>query len=601
MPKKVEDRYVKLSHKEHILTRPETYIGSIEKEIKSIFVAKDYQEDIRNTKMEYKEVSYSPGFIKLFDEIITNASDHAIRTNKVSYIKVVIDNGTISIENDGPGIPVVIHDKEKIYVPELIFGHLLTGENYDDSEERFLGGRNGYGAKLTNIFSKEFIIETADGNKTYRQKFSKNMSSMTKPYTRKSKKSFTKITYTPDYDKFSMDGIDEITESILIKRVFDIAAYNPSLRVLLNGRIIPVRSFRDYMKLFTKEESEIYYEKINDNWEIGISESPSDSYTHVSMVNGISTILGGTHTNYISNIVINNVKDLLTRGVKGVNIRPNDVKNRILLFVNCKLPNPTFDNQTKENLTLRLNSLTKDVNINDNLLRRLSKSDIFSDLIELSLMKEKLEAQKELNKQVNKRIRIDKLFDANNAGKVKKSDSCHLFLTEGDCIYEETPVCVLRNNEKLDIKLKDVKLDDIVITHNSNFRLITNISKKIAKSVKIKLKNKNILICSREHKWYVYDKEINKFHFVKTKNIDTTKHKMIINKNVNFCNFIKINKITKIKDKKFNYLIHIDGDDILSTSGHQFNVLNIEDFSMNMVECDKLDKDIHFIVNYDKL
>jgi len=431
MNKDVSEKYVKLSGIEHVLKRPDTYIGAVGMETKSLFVATNFEENLGDTKMEYREVTYSPGFVKIFDEAITNASDHAIRTGKVSYIKVTLKDDVISIENDGPGVPVVIHEKEKIYIPEMIFGHLLSGENFDDSKERFLGGRNGIGIKCTNIFSTEFKIETADGNKTYRQVFKNNMSGKTKPYTRKSKQSFTKITYKPDFEKFSMEGIDEVAMSILVKRVFDIAAYNPSLRVSLNGRVIPIRAFRDYMKLFLQEDAEIYYEKINDEWEIGISESPIDAFTQVSMVNGISTIIGGTHVNHATSMVVNSVKQSLTRGNK-VNIRVSDIKNRILLFVNCKLPNPTFNSQTKEDMTLRLNGLTKGVVLNDSLLRRLSKAEMFADLLELSLMKEKLEAQKHLNKQASKRISIDKLFDANNAGKIGKSQGCHLFLTEGD-------------------------------------------------------------------------------------------------------------------------------------------------------------------------
>ena len=77
-------------------------------------------------------------------------------------IKVTIDtaNNTISIYNNGQGIPVEVHKKENVYVPELIFGHLLTSSNYDDDEKKVTGGRNGYGAKLCNIFSTEFTVET---------------------------------------------------------------------------------------------------------------------------------------------------------------------------------------------------------------------------------------------------------------------------------------------------------------------------------------------------------------------------------------------------------------------------------------------------------
>jgi len=430
--KKVSERFVKLSGIEHVLIRPDTYIGSVQKETKTSFVATNFEDDLRNTKMVYKEVNFSSGFVKLFDEAITNASDHAIRTGKVSYIKVVIHDNIISIENDGPGVPVVIHDKEKIYIPEMIFGNLLSGENFDDTEERFIGGRNGIGIKAVNIFSKEFKLETADGNKVYKQTFKDNMLSKTKPTTRKSKQSFTKVSYKPDFERFSMEGIDEVTMSILVKRVFDIAAYNPSLRVSFNGRVIPVRAFRDYIKMFVKDDADIYYEKINDEWEIGITESPVDAFTQVSMVNGISTILGGTHVNYTSNMIVNSVKSQLSKGSKDVNIRVNDIKNKILLFISCKLPNPVFNSQTKEELTMKLNGLAKEVNLNDSLLKRLSKADMFSDILALAQMKEKLEAQKQLNKSVTKRINIEKLFDANNAGRIGKSKGCHLFLTEGD-------------------------------------------------------------------------------------------------------------------------------------------------------------------------
>jgi len=85
----------------------------------------------------------------------------------MSYLKVIVDreNNFISVENDGRGIPIEMHSKEGVYVPELIFGHLLTSSNYDDNERKVTGGRNGYGAKLCNIFSTEFVVETVDGSK----------------------------------------------------------------------------------------------------------------------------------------------------------------------------------------------------------------------------------------------------------------------------------------------------------------------------------------------------------------------------------------------------------------------------------------------------
>lgn len=82
----------------------------------------------------------------------------------MNLIKVDIDaeNNMISVWNNGKGIPIVIHKEEGIYVPEMIFGHLLTSSNYNDADQKVTGGRNGFGAKLANIFSSKFILETAN-------------------------------------------------------------------------------------------------------------------------------------------------------------------------------------------------------------------------------------------------------------------------------------------------------------------------------------------------------------------------------------------------------------------------------------------------------
>lgn len=79
------------------------------------------------------------------------------------------EENVISVWNNGKGIPVVEHKDEKMYVPTMIFGHLLTSSNYNDEEEKVTGGRNGFGAKLCNIFSTKFTVETA--SKEYRRKF----------------------------------------------------------------------------------------------------------------------------------------------------------------------------------------------------------------------------------------------------------------------------------------------------------------------------------------------------------------------------------------------------------------------------------------------
>jgi DNA topoisomerase-2 len=105
--------------------------------------------------MVERECEYVPGLYKIFDEILVNAADNKQRDPRMDTIKVNIDveSGTISVMNNGTAVPVQMHSTEQVYVPELIFGHLLTGSNFDDNETKVTGGRNGFGAKLANIFS----------------------------------------------------------------------------------------------------------------------------------------------------------------------------------------------------------------------------------------------------------------------------------------------------------------------------------------------------------------------------------------------------------------------------------------------------------------
>ena len=221
--KTVESKYKKYELLEHILALPDTYIGSIEPQ-----KINSYVFDETSNKMVIEELVYIPGLLKIFDEVIVNAIDHSMRLKSevlkgkedirhVKNIKVSIDKttGTITVYNDGNGIDIKKHSEYgNLWIPELIFGELLTSTNYDKEEEKIWGGKNGYGSKLANIFSTEFIIETVDhySKKIYTQTFRKNMTERDVPVVKACSKSpYTQITFTPDYKKF---GINNITDDI---------------------------------------------------------------------------------------------------------------------------------------------------------------------------------------------------------------------------------------------------------------------------------------------------------------------------------------------------------------------------------------------------
>jgi len=596
--KTIEERFKKLTPKEHILKRPGMYIGNVYTEPTKMYIFDDINK-IKGDKFTNKIINYNAGFVKLYDEILTNASDHYIRTGKVKYIKITIKKDHIIIENDGPGIPIKIHKKHKIYIPEMVF-QLNAGENFDDSEERLVGGTHGLGASLTNIFSTKFVVETCDGKKKYIQTFTNNMEKKSKPKITKSTRNYTKITFYPDFEKFELTEITDELQSIFLKRAIDIAAYSPGVKVYYNDILIPMKSFKDYMKMFIDDGEEFFYEKINDYWEIGVAQSSDDMFQQTSMVNGISTHIGGTHVNYITNQIIKLLGDKIN--TKTLTINKNIIKNHLFVFINCKIPNPAFETQTKENLTTKIAGVVvKGGVVSESFIKKLAASKIKTNILNFAAIKEFQEAKRSTQNGQKAKIRIAKLDDANKAGKAPDSMKCHLFLTEGDCLHENTEITIIRNGQKQKIKIKDVKINDAVITHKNNIEIIFNISKKIEKIVKIKLSNQEILMCSEKHRWYVYDKINNKFLFLETKNIDKNKHKMVINKNNFFDDFIKIIDIEKIKYKEYDYLLTLSTGEIYSSESHKFSVFDIIDYNFIMIECKYLDKERHFIVSYEKI
>ena len=287
-------------------------------------------------------------------------------------LKVVIDveKNEISVYNNGRGIPIEIHSQEKICIPELIFGHLLSSSNYDDDEKKLTGGRNGYGAKLTNIYSHEFTVETADKNtkQKYKQTWTDNMGKCGKgKITSNSKgEEYTRITFRPDLKRFGMDTIDDDTASLLRKRVYDMAGTARDVKVFLNDERLKIRSFKQYVEMYinsaqaTAAENSggaaqvkptIIFEQVSPRWEVAFAVSDG-SFQQVSFANSISTIKGGTHVNYITDQIAKNLVAAISKKNKAATVKPAQIKSHMWIFVNALIENPTFDSQTKETLTL---------------------------------------------------------------------------------------------------------------------------------------------------------------------------------------------------------------------------------------------------------
>ena len=426
-------KYQKKTDQEHVLDNPDTYIGSVENIQQSLYLFED-------ERIVEKCVPYNPGLFKLFDEGIVNCRDHYIRMKQnssgepVTQIHVTIENGTISMHNNGNGIDVEKHPTHNIWIPELIFGHLRTSTNYDKEEKKITGGKNGFGFKLVLIWSTYGKIETIDHIRKlkYIQEFHDNLKIIQKPkITKNSGKPYTRVSFTPDYKRLGVPCLSEHMISLFRRRVYDIGGITPKdVKVKFNQESIKCNDFKSYIHMYLNEEEkkQMVFESINERWSVAVVLSPE--YKQVSFVNGIHTSKGGKHVEYILNQITKKMIAYISQKKK-VQVKPAIIKEQLLLFVNCSIENPSFDSQTKDYLNTSVSKFGSTCEISSSMIDKLAKMGILNTSCALSEIKDQKNAKK-TDGNKNKNIRgIPKLVDANYAG-TAKSNTTMLILCEGD-------------------------------------------------------------------------------------------------------------------------------------------------------------------------
>uniref|UniRef100_A0A8C1LK25 DNA topoisomerase 2 n=1 Tax=Cyprinus carpio TaxID=7962 RepID=A0A8C1LK25_CYPCA len=434
----VERIYQKKTQLEHILLRPDTYIGSVEPVTQQMWV---FDEEIG---MNLREITFVPGLYKIFDEILVNAADNKQRDKNMSTIKITIDpeSNTIAVWNNGKGIPVVEHKDEKMYVPALIFGHLLTSSNYNDNEKKVTGGRNGYGAKLCNIFSTKFTVETAckEYKLSFKQTWQNNMGKTSEAKIKKfDGEDYTCVTFQPDLAKFKMEKLDKDIVALLTRRAYDVAGSCRGVKVMLNGKKLPVNGFRSYVDLYVKDKLDetgvalkVVNETVNERWEVCLTMSEK-GFQQISFVNSIATTKGGRHVDYVVDQIVAKLIEVVKKKNKaGVSVKPFQVKNHVWVFVNALIENPTFDSQTKENMTLQTKSFGSKCTLSEKFIRAATNCGIVESILNWVKFKAQTQLNKKCSSVKHSKIKgIPKLDDANDAGG-KHSSECTLILTEGD-------------------------------------------------------------------------------------------------------------------------------------------------------------------------
>jgi DNA topoisomerase-2 len=434
---------------EHILHNGEMYIGPV-----APIDAHMWVYDDATGRIVSKNIEYVPGLFKIYDEFAVNARDQILRIihsalldkKFVSSIKfTVMEDGTITMENDGNGIDVAKHPENGLWIPEMIFGHLRTSTNYNKDDKKIVGGKNGFGAKLGFIYSTYGYIETVDHIRglKYTQEFKNNLSEICPPTITKlkSQKPYTKITFKPDFARFGMpNGLTSDMCALFKKRAYDISAVSDhsvkKVQITYNGEAIPVKNFQQYIDKYIGAKDVgggtglRVYEAPDERWEYAVALSPTHEFMAVSFVNGICTSKGGKHVDYIMGQITRKLCAYIEKKKK-VTVNQNSIKEQLLLFLRCDIENPSFDSQTKDFMSTISKDFGSSCVVSDNFVEHVAKMGVMEVACSLTEAKENHLVAKKTDGSKTKTIRgVANLIDANFSG-TAKSGECVLIVCEG--------------------------------------------------------------------------------------------------------------------------------------------------------------------------
>jgi len=475
---------------QHALKRPDTYIGSAKTTTSTVWIF----DDETGTAVQ-KRIRFNPGLFNIVREILSNAIDNVWRSKendtplKKIEISVNTKSGEISVWNDGYCIPVHQEEyeyteprtgkvlTEELYPAEVFFGDMFAGTNYDDEETRKTSGRNGMGAKATNVFSSSFTVECAnpEDKSKFIQVYTKNGTTRSEPEVSsfRNKYGYTLITFTPDYKYFQFPdpenpGITEEFVALLKLYAYEVAMITGSLvKFTLNGRGEPVsenirvNNLEKFVRMFypdTAANKMTSLEAPNgDECVMVEGDEPeieeTEDLTQISFVNGIRTKSGGIHVEAWRDTVIPALVRAFNarkpkRGEKTqLKTSAKAVYPYLHIFVRVEVDRPRFASQTKDELTEVFDSSSKSVPYKLYNARKKTEKEAWAKTLDLAvkrmlkwnfvfLLEEKLLAKLDramARKEGTSKKRVSmgsKADDANKAG-TKESMKCTLHITEG--------------------------------------------------------------------------------------------------------------------------------------------------------------------------
>lgn len=432
------EQYQKLKLATQIKLRPDTYIGAPAGATKEKTWLANLNKD-NDVNCVYDNQFICSSLIGICKEVFDNASDNVERSKlegiNPGRVEIAMTENTLSVRNYGKHIPIVIHFKQKIWTPQLIFGELLTSDNYDDSIARYKIGRNGYGVKLTNIFSKIFALEIGDPVEklTYKQTWQNGMQDVSEPIIEKyNGEAFTQVTFMPDfeylYGDHTKNGWLESFVGMFRYRTMGMS-YACGIETVFNSVVYNFPTIEELFKCHCTMTEDTKFlkwtNKTNKYDEIIVADTPGKGFTS-AFVNG-TPVHQGTHVNAFLNEVFSEIKEEYKNNHKKT-ITLKHIKKHVSVLIRIKVNHPKFDGQIKNKMLQPTEAiLAKTIEIPVKLKREILKWDLDDEIRKAFSMKTKKAVEARRQKS-----RIRKVYEAEYAGKPGYRDKCSLILTEGD-------------------------------------------------------------------------------------------------------------------------------------------------------------------------
>jgi len=432
--------YQKLTQLEHVKKAPDVW-GAVNRIVPST----EYLYDSKSGTFEPFDLKYSPLFLKMADEIITNVADQRVlHPRQVRNCSITFDaeTGTISVYNDGVGFPIEMHEEHGVYIPELVLCQFLAGSNFERStaEAEVTGGKNGIGAKLTNAFSSEFLIETGDADRKlhYTQVSRDGMTVIEPPEIETFRKvskdyrhGYTRITWTPDYVAIGYKtGYKPSLASTFNKILYTRACYLAvacGITTTYNDEVVACSTLEDLAVCVSKvPEADLIKTVVKHarhSWEVIVAVGEDAGFRQMSFVNSIVTTRGGTHIDWIVSQLVEPFKEQVKKITKSTRWNRQLFDRYLSVFMRGNVPNPQFNSQAKE-------QLAHPASFSDYTMTKKFPRDVWA------LVKPRVEAlylQKNVETETRTKGRIRaKKYERAAASGGAEAHKCSLLIPEGD-------------------------------------------------------------------------------------------------------------------------------------------------------------------------